>query len=680
MIRARTLKKIFLKGRILMKYQDTGNPYVKGKTLKLVVSRVSQKVTPPEEYHPPAVITNPYQTVEALQQQTGLLVPGSIVRPNEGEISNGRMLGKHYCETPEGVYYIGNDDKSRLLCDFTIVVCDWVCVVSRDTSEVNWLRVKVPDTTYSLNIREKDFTCVMDQLIDEHPDLYVPASFTGKAKQCLHEYAGEVFSYVKKTWRKTTVYSFHGWFNVDGHMQYVTPHPSFSCSKVNIPRLPVSTVAKAWRDGIDMLRIGRQVQRSDGNLDVLLSLQAILPLFLYFHAGYAAKLFEDAGNPLHFLLLLIGDSGAMKTSLCKTLAEPFNPGGILNLQSTKRAIELYREQSIDMTMILDDIFSSKDKAALSKFSDVLRVFGDGIGRAKAVTGPDTPNFTGTEQIIERGGCLVTGEHPLNSQQSSNLRTLMVLVNKQSFDGKELRVFQDDKKLAKRSGTINMIQAHFAAWIQYLECHYVELVNLIENFVPPQHEFRFKRYTDNYSILCCLAKMILFWGASVQCITEQDVERIYRLWTEVLDDFFDRNEAYAMNSDPYKQFLRALQQAMGTGSIVLASDKMEFESGNGRYIGYMRINRGEQELILAPEQAFSFVNRWLAEQGIPFVTDAGTLFKKLYDQKLSRGYENADGRGGIHRRYLKRIKLNGHLTEMLVINTQAVDVMMNKGDD
>jgi len=149
---------------------------------------------------------------------------------------------------------------------------------------------------------------------------------------------------------------------------------------------------------------------------------------------------------------------------------------------------------------------------------------------------------------------------------------------------------------------------------------------------------------------------------------------------VLDNFFDRNEAYAMNSDPYKQFLRTIQQAIGTGSIMLASDKIEFENGNGKYMGYTRVNRGESELILAPEQTFSFVGRWLTEQGIPFVTDAGTLFKKLYDQKLSRGYENADGRGGIHRRYLKRIKLNGHLTEMLVINMQAVDVMINKGDD
>ena len=58
-----------------------------------------------------------------------------------------------------------------------------------------------------------------------------------------------------------------------------------------------------------------------------------------------------------------------------------------------------------------------------------RAFGDGIGRAKS-TGKDYKEIL-TSKV--RGGCIVTAEHDLNSQQSSALRYVTVKVESDSIN-------------------------------------------------------------------------------------------------------------------------------------------------------------------------------------------------------------------------------------------------------
>ena len=57
---------------------------------------------------------------------------------------------------------------------------------------------------------------------------------------------------------------------------------------------------------------------------------------------------------------------------------------MLRFESTPRALEIYREECLDRTMIVDDIFKKK-ASNMSKFEDILRAFGEGIGRAKSAS-------------------------------------------------------------------------------------------------------------------------------------------------------------------------------------------------------------------------------------------------------------------------------------------------------
>ena len=99
-----------------------------------------------------------------------------------------------------------------------------------------------------------------------------------------------------------------------------------------------------------------------------------------------------------------------------------------------------------MTMVVDDIFKKK-ASNMSKFEDILRTFGEGIGRAKSA-GKDFKEIIRTKV---QGGCIVTAEHDLDSQQSSALRYVSVPIESESIDTDALGAFQADKTYARLEG-------------------------------------------------------------------------------------------------------------------------------------------------------------------------------------------------------------------------------------
>lgn len=233
-----------------------------------------------------------------------------------------------------------------------------------------------------------------------------------------------------------------------------------------------------------------------------MSLKVSLPFWLYLHLSFACKLFIDAGLKVQFLLLLIGKTGSLKTTICETFAEPFNEGSMLRFESTSRALELYREECIDQTMVVDDIFKKK-ASNMTKFEDILRAFGEGIGRAKSA-GKDFKEIIRTKV---QGGCIVTAEHDLDSQQSSALRYVSVPIESESINTDALSAFQADKTRARLEGRPTIVQEIFAGWIAYLESNYTQIVNFLLTFQPPPLTLKFKRHQQIYRVLCAVAALL-----------------------------------------------------------------------------------------------------------------------------------------------------------------------------
>ena len=104
----------------------------------------------------------------------------------------------------------------------------------------------------------------------------------------------------------------------------------------------------------------------------------------------------------------------------------------------------------------------------------------------------------------QGGCIVTAEHDLDSQQSSALRYVSVPIESESVDTDVLTAFQADKTRARLEGRPTIVQEIFAGWIAYLESNYEQIVNFLLTFQPPPLTLKFKRHQQIYRVLCAVA--------------------------------------------------------------------------------------------------------------------------------------------------------------------------------
>ena len=375
---------------------------------------------------------------------------------------------------------------------------------------------------------------------------------------------------------------------------------------------------------------------------------------------------------VQFLLLIVGESGSLKTSICKTFAEPFNMGGMLRLESTPRALELYREESMDMTMLADDIFN-KRKDFVKGFEEILRAFGDTVGRAKS----GGTEFNTIRRSKVRGGCIVTAEQNLDSQQSSTLRYITLSVGKNSIDSDELRKFQEEQTRATQTSNFSGIQLYFAAWIGFLEENYEQIVNALSLFQTPEFPLKFKRQQQSYKVFCAIAYMILSWGLRINAINKEQFDEFYNLWIAVIQRLMLENQDLATIVEPWQQFLTMLHRCIATGELHLARDKSEFERATATYIGYKRTENNDEQIVLSPDKIFAMIKHKLQESGKTFITDPTHIFRELFERGISYGYQNQNDRNGGRNRYLKRIKVNGRQIEMLIISVYKLDMVIEE---
>ena len=340
--------------------------------------------------------------------------------------------------------------------------------------------------------------------------------------------------------------------------------------------------------------------------------------------------------------------------------------------SDSRALELYREECIDQTMVVDDIFKKK-ASNMTKFEDILRAFGEGIGRAKSA-GKDFKEIIRTKV---KGGCIVTAEHDLESQQSSALRYVSVPIESESIDTDALGEFQADKTYARMEGRPTIVQEIFAGWISYLELNYEQIVKFLIEFQPLPLTLKFKRHRQIYKVLCAVAALINEWGLQSRSINIQQYNDNYILWHRVIVELMFRNQTAATVAEPWQQFLVTLQQAIATSTALIAVTKDEFEQNGGKYVGFQRLDKDGAEYVLSPDKVVATARHLLADSGRELVSDSTTIFKELLNHGISKGYENKDGNGGTRKRYLKRVKLNDHLVEMLVLSKDAMERAIEK---
>ena len=236
---------------------------------------------------------------------------------------------------------------------------------------------------------------------------------------------------------------------------------------------------------------------------------------------------------------------------------------------------------------------------MTKFEDILKAFGEGIGRAKSA-GKDFKEIIRTKV---QGGCIVTAEYDLDSQQSSALRYVSVPIESESIDTDALGAFRADKTHARLEGRSTILQEIFAGWLT----------------------LKFKRHHQIYKVLCAVAALINEWGLQSRVISIQQYNENFILWHRVIVDLMLRNQTAATVAELWQQLLVTLQQAIATGTALIAVNKDEFEENGGKYLGFQRFDKDGAEYVLSPDKVISNARHLLADSGRELVSDSTTIF-------------------------------------------------------
>ena len=457
------------------------SPYKEAKVLQRIVEEVNRSEPFRLSEFKVEDEKNPYQIPSEYQETTGLCINyyNPIVNSEPDMVSRQpilKIIGKYYVKS-DGLYREAKNpmiQEDIHICNFVHQITGFQKIHSKDGSTRMAITYSVTgheDEIFTVSSEEYGNIC--DDILKKLPDCCFTGNVSSSGKAYYREFAAHIYREAKNSIAIQNIYNYHGWERVNDQMVYLSNSRDDCQCSCWVPPVLSETIQNLFIQGMNIINIGRQVFNDNGTLNIVQTYRVSLPFFLYIHLGFTVKLFQDAGLDVQFLLMLVGKSGSLKTSICKAFAEPFNSGGMLRLESTPRALELYREASTDMTMLADDIFAPKSSLK-NKFELILRAFGDTIGRAKSA-GKD---FNDIVRTVVRGGCIVTAENQLGSQQSSVLRYVTIKIDHDSIDTNTLQYFQSNQKQAQLKNEASIVQLYFAAFIKHLEQNYDSIVQFL----------------------------------------------------------------------------------------------------------------------------------------------------------------------------------------------------------
>jgi len=338
------------------------NPYQAASVLETIVSRVSPNIVqaeiPVKKY-----TVNPYEGIWSFQERTGQIlafagIPSSLRESYKRQITMlvGRRIGIHFSEELDGLYFIPMAGQEiagpKKICNFYFEIVELRKTYARNgTFVIEIVYVVNKHTGNKLSIEKGEYGNIIDKILKVYPDCCLNPGFGKDQKAYLKEYGMEIYALAEKEINLKEYYTFHGWHEVAGEMQYLSSSRDDCVCECFVPKIEEKSIIDAWCKGLHILDIGKTIYGGNGQVNTVESIKVSLPFFLYLHLGFCASLFQDLAQNVQFLLLLVGQSGSLKTAICKAFAEPFNTEKMLRFESTPRSIELYRDASVDMTMM-----------------------------------------------------------------------------------------------------------------------------------------------------------------------------------------------------------------------------------------------------------------------------------------------------------------------------------------
>ena len=565
------------------------------------------------------------------------------------------LEGNLYEESAEGIYYKKNQEEAVLISNATIriygIIENWqseeiceeklVCEIRCNVWNGNEKYIEVPKEQYKQVYR---------LIHKKYPEISLATIGT----DAMEEYLTSVFQHKPKILETEIRAAMTGWATIRGETRYRIGSDSFYNS-VKLPEIKDQNILPIFYEGLSFLSIGRNNA-------------AIATILLVAHIGYSLFWMRKGGMDFRSVLFIKGGSNLLKTSVIKEVANVFDMNrdhATVRVASTLASLQYNVCMLRDGVICVDDFSNSETKSknkAVEAAEDIIRAVGDAIFCGKM----SLKNNRNVERNTVRSAVILTGEEELGLGLSSNLRTVVISVGKDTFNGEALTNFQENRDIMRR---------YFALYLQFLTENGEKLSkNCRKAFVQYRTYYAAKltvpRFIDAAAGLRVQTDFFRYF-ADWCGVAENEKTTLTQLFEDSILEIMQQNQKKSAEKRPEIRFLYAIMQSIGsTLNSGVADDEDVYCKDEAKYIGFYDT---KSDLIwLRMEEAWSTVKTYYRNQGEDWLVKQQTIKDILLKAGISRGRQAGDDQAG--NEYLCRAR-KGSRKRMLVLHQSIVEKLL-----
>lgn len=467
--------------------------------------------------------------------------------------------------------------------------------------------------------------------------------------ETVEEYLTKLFQRDSSNITKEIVADKIGWLEVAGEIKFYDGYNDFY-KNYDIPDITSNNKAMLFRDGFSFLEVGND--------------EVIKILWLVAHLPYTLFWLRKGNVDFRSVIFLQGSTGLLKTAVANVISNVFNKdrhNAIMRMTSTKASIQKNIVMLQDQLVCLDDFSNtevSSGKKALENAEDVIRAVGDGVFPLKM----KVSNFSKLQQENVRSVIMLTGEEAFSLGRSSYLRTLILPITRETFNGDKLTKFQENSEILRR---------YFALYISFLEQYGTILAN--------EASLIFKEARKYYANITELARFIDMASAlkvQLDIVTKfagycgiSDLNGVVESILKAIEFIIAKNSQSSDMQKPELRFVYALMQTLDTTVYnQIANDELSYINNEKIFVGF----KEDEHLWLRFEEAMNIVRNYYAKQGQQWLIQPMSIKKMLLEKGLSEGKLAENGKPA---EYLVKAK-KGSRKRMLVLKMSAIEALLN----
>ena len=578
---------------------------------------------------------------------------------NEANLRNEpiQLSGNYFIERYDGIY--ASNRGSTIGQKITNAIVKIIGITKKinaddSISEILTCEIRCPDAwgtqTEVLDVPSEDFKNLFALVRKKFRDIFVLQSRSDVLEEYLTVVNQRDFGENASTLQQKTVAASIGWSTINGECRYRLGDGAFYAD-YEIPTVQLENRWNIFQNGFSFREVGH------GN-------DIAEVLWLFAHAPYVLKLFNEVHAPITSLLFLKGRTNLFKTATASVLANVFKSDRsnvAIRLSSTQASLQHQIAALRDNLLLVDDFSntSGSDNLRMTRNAEFLiRAIGDGRFGSKM----NVADLSKLANDSIRVAVVLTGEEGLDLDTSSLYRIVTLPVEDQTFDGAVLAKFQRDPAILRN---------YFALFIQFIESQPPSLIqDIAKRFVSYRQHYKqtltVPRFADFAATMTLLAELISTfakWCGHDEIFASEYLHRA----TDSLITIMARHQMESCESDYVRRFVVALNQSLGSNQGTrIAQSEDDYARDEENFLGFNEA--ASNTLWLRFDDAFALTKKFYAKLGQSWNVKADTLKDSLLRRGISEGY--LAPKGSVGNKYMLRAK-RGSRKRMLVLHLEEL---------